>query len=214
MSDDKVISEEVFSVPAALLRRLPKYYNYLRRVQALGETYVSSVVMAEDLGQSSVQVRKELALLSSTPGKSRKGFEVNQLLKDIETFLGYDNTTDVALVGVGNLGKALLCHNGFVNCGLDIVVAFDTNKALQGQTINGKKIMPVGKVTDLVCRLGIHLAIIATPAAAAQSVCDKLVKGGVRGILNLSPSHLVVPKGVTVQDSDIAMTMSILAKKA
>ncbi len=213
MSGEKVEKEELFSVPAALLRRLPKYYNYLRRLQAHGEFYVSSVAMADDLGQSSVQVRKELAMLSSTPGKSRKGFEVNQLLKDIEIFLGYDNKTDVALVGVGNLGKALLCHNGFVSCGLDIVVAFDVNKSLQGTSVNNKKILPVGKITDLVSRLGIRLAIIATPPSAAQSVCDKLVKGGVHGILNLTATHLVVPKDVIVQDSDIAMIMSILSKR-
>lgn len=204
---------DVLSVPAALLRRVPRYYNYLRRLQGEGEKYVSSSAVAQDLSQNAVQVRKDLALLSSVPGKSHLGFEIQQLLTDIESFLGYDNSSEAALVGVGSLGTALLYHKSLQYTGVEIVVAFDNRRSVQGKTINGKMVLSMGKMADLLKRLGIKLAVLTVPAEAAQGVADKLVAAGVRGILNMSPVHLSVPKGVIVRYTDISMELALMSQQ-
>lgn len=206
-------SVDVLSVPAALLSRVPKYYNYLRKLYEEGKKYVSSSSVAKELDQNSVQVRKDLALLSSVPGKSHLGFVIEQLLKDIELFLGYDNTSEVVLVGVGSLGTALLCHKSLNYTGVEIVMAFDNRRAMQGKSINGKIVMSVGKMQEMIKQFGIKLAIITVPAEAAQSVADKLVSAGIKGILNMAPVHLVVPQDVLVRYSDVSMEMALLAQQ-
>lgn len=206
-------SVDVLSVPAALLRRVPRYYNYLRRIQEEGEQYVSSSAVADCLGQNSVQVRKDLALLSSVPGKSHLGFEIKQLLIDIESFLGYNNASEAILVGVGSLGTALLCHQSLQYTSVDIIVAFDNRRSIQGKTINGKMVMPMSNMANLIKRMGITLAVITVPAYAAQGVADKLVSAGIKGILNMAPVHLTVPKDVIVRYTDISMDLALLAQQ-
>ena len=203
----------VFGVSEALLRRTPKYYKYICKQAEEGGDYISSSELAQALGLGAVQVRKDLALLSSVPGQSRVGFSTRTLKADIEKFLGYNVTNEAILVGVGNMGAALLAHKGFARCGLKLVAAFDVRKSMQGKTIDGKPVLPMSQMAALVEREGIKLAIIAVPASAAQGVCNKLVKAGIEGILNLSPTHIDVPHNVMTQDEDIASALSILAQK-
>lgn len=212
MIEDNENSTPTQCVSSALLRRLPNYYNYLRNLHEAGETYVSSAKLAQDMFLNAVQVRKDLAQLSSLPGKSRLGFDIAVLLSDIETFLGYDYCSDAVLIGAGSLGMALLAHNGFADCGLNIVAAFDVRKSVQGKTVNDKPVFPMGKMEEVVHRLGIKLAIIAVPAKAAQGVCDRLVKCGIRGILNMAPTHLKAPQQVVVRDENIAMALVMVSK--
>lgn len=195
------------------MRRAPKYYKYICKQAEVGCDFVSSSELATALGLGAVQVRKDLALLSSVPGHSRVGFDAKLLKKDMERFLGYNNTNEAVLVGVGNMGAALLAHKGFVRCGLKIVAAFDVRKSIQGKIIDDKLVLPMSKMASLIDRLKIRLAIIAVPAPAAQGVCNKLVKAGIKGILNLSPTHIDVPPSVVLQDEDIAAALAILAQK-
>ena len=117
------------------VRRLPYYLKFLKEMQAKGTAFVPAISIADSLGIYEVQVRKDLAAVSSSPGKPRVGFSVDGLIADIEHFLGYDNANLAALVGAGNLGKALLSYGGFAEYGLDIAAAFDTDPALAGQCI-------------------------------------------------------------------------------
>lgn len=201
------------SVSKATLERLPMYYRYLLDLQRAGEKNISSVKVAEDMKLSSIQVRKDLACISSIAGKPKMGFDIDELIKDIGLFLGYNNTTDAVLIGVGQLGKTLLSYNGFANYGLNIVAGFDTNEDICNQSINDKKILPMYKLQDFLKRTNVHIGIITVPSKYAQSVCNLLVSEGVKAIWNFAPTHISVPEGVVLKNEDMAASLAILSNK-
>lgn len=203
----------VNEVSTALLHRLPRYNNYLRKLRDRGETYISSAKIASDMSLNPVLVRKDLAQISTTPGKPRLGFEINALVKDFEDFLGYNSVDKAILVGAGNLGKALMSYNGFDAYGLDIVAAFDNNSSAQRYSINGKPVLPMERMKEVVERYGAWLGIITVPSTEAQQVCDQMVAAGIKGILNFAPVHLDVPDGVEMQEDNIAVSLALLSKK-
>ena len=146
------------------------------------------------------------------PAASRAwGHDTQQLIERLEHFLRCDSTHDAVLVGAGHLGKALLSYEGFGRYRLQILAAFDADETLVGTTIHGKPVFPMHKLANLTARLNAFIGIITVPAEAAQSVCDELVKGGVRGIFNFAPVYLHVPDTVTVRNEDIAASMALLA---
>jgi redox-sensing transcriptional repressor len=206
------IEIETSSISRPTLNRLPNYLNYLKIKQKEGVEYISSTVMAEDLKQNPVQVRKDLALTGSV-GKPKTGFEVNTLIDDIIEILGYNNTHDAILVGAGQLGKTLLSYNGFSNYGLNILAAFDVNKLLHNTEVNGKKIFPLDKMKNLIERLNVHIGIITVPAKNAQEVCDLMIEYGIRAIWNFAPTHLDVPDNIIVQNENMAASLAILSNK-
>lgn len=195
------------------VRRLPEYYNYLKGRQHAAEKYVAAPAIARDLGLNEVQVRKDLAAVSSVPGKPRKGFVVEDLLRDIGQFLGYHNREDAVLVGAGKLGTALLAYPGFEEHGVRIVAAFDENKDMVGQTVAKKKIFPMEKLPALCRRLKAQIGIIAVPAQSAQEVCDLLVESGMRAIWNFAPVHLKAPGNVLVQNENLAASLALLSQR-
>ena len=149
----------VNEVSSALLHRLPKYHNYLRRLRNQGAKYISSAKIAEDIMLNPVLVRKDLAQISTTPGKPRLGFEIDALVKDFDDFLGYNKEDRAILVGAGNLGKALMSYNGFSKYGLEIVAAFDKNESVQRYSINGKQILPLEKMKEVVGEQDVELGL-------------------------------------------------------
>lgn len=206
------VSQSKVSVPQPVLKRLPQYLNYLRGKQEEGLERISSTVIAADLMLNSVQVRKDLAYVSDS-GKPRTGFSVDELIRDIELFLGYGNTKDAVLVGAGHLGKTLLAYEGFAEYGLHILAAFDTREELIGTEVYGKPVFPVSRLPEMTGRLCAHIGIITTPADAAQEVCNLLVAGGVQAIWNFAPTHLDVPDNVIVQNEDIAASLALLSNR-
>lgn len=213
MSDHFDHKSSVNEVSSALLHRLPKYHNYLRRLRERGEIYISSAKIADDMALNPVLVRKDLAQISTTPGKPRLGFEIDALVKDFDDFLGYNNEDKAIIVGAGNLGKALMSYNGFLNYGLEIVAAFDNNESQQRYSVNGKQILPMESMGKVVEESGVKLGVITVPATEAQTVCDQMVAAGIRGILNFAPVHLDTPDNVVVQEDNIAVSLALLAKK-
>lgn len=201
------------SVSIATLERLPRYYRYLLDLQQKGEKNISSVKISEDLKLNSIQVRKDLACISSISGKPKTGFDVDELIRDIASFLGYDNTTDAIIIGVGQLGKTLLSYPGFSNYGLNIVAGFDLNEDVLKQDVNGKKILPMYKLQDYLERTNVHIGIITVPAAFAQQVADLLVNAGIKAIWNFAPTHIIVPDGVVIKNEDMAASLAILSNK-
>lgn len=199
------------SVPTATLSRLPIYYRYLINLQKCGKRSISSAKISSDMNLSAVQVRKDLACVSSIAGRPKTGFDVNELIKDIALFLGYDNTTDAIIVGVGQLGRTLLSYAGFENYGLNIVAGFDVNKKIIGSKVNGKLIMPIEKLKNFAERINVHIGIITVPHQEAQKVCDELVEAGIKAIWNFAPTHICVPEGVVIKDEDIASSLAILS---
>lgn len=195
------------------VKRLPYYLKFLKELQSAGTLFVPAAAIADSLGIYEVQVRKDLAAVSSQPGKPRVGFSVDGLIADIEHYLGYDCANTAALVGAGHLGTALLSYTGFADYGLDIAAAFDSDPALAGQCIHGCEVFPMARL-EAVCReRRLLIGIIATPAAEAQRVCDAMVRAGIRAIWNFAHIRLHVPEGVLVQNEDMAVSFALLSSQ-
>lgn len=204
--------KELSPVSMQALRRLPYYLSYLKTLDAASGS-VSAPVIAKALNLNEVQVRKDLAAVSLSGGKPKTGFLISELIRDLEEFLGYDNVTEAVLVGVGQLGRALLFYKGFDNYGLKIVVAFDNNEEAVGADVGRTRVFPMEKLKDLCQRLNVHIGIIAVPAQEAQKVCDLLVDAGIRAVWNFAPVHLNVPDFVILQNENLAASLAVLSKR-
>ncbi len=206
-------SKEITNVSKATIGRMPAYLRYLKEKEKAGERTISSTAIAEDLKLNAVQVRKDLAVISSVAGKPKLGFEIAELIADINRFLGYDNVTDAVLVGAGGLGRALAGYGGFRNYGLNIVAAFDADPKLIGTKINGVPVFDAAEIAPLVRRLNVLIGIIAVPKNAAGQVADALVAGGVRAIWNFASANLSLPENIAVKNEDMAASLAILSKR-
>lgn len=209
MGSDK----ELTNVSKATLERLPSYHRCLAEKQEAGEKTVSSTAIAEELHLSAVQVRKDLAAISSAAGKPKLGFEVDELLGDINRLLGYNNVTDAVLVGVGGLGSALAGYGGFKSYGLNIVAAFDTDPARIGKEVGGVRVYGADVLSQTVREKKVRIGIIAVPKQAAQAAADALVEGGVRAIWNFAPVHLALSADIAVKNEDMAASLAILSRR-
>lgn len=193
------------------LLRLPYYLTYLKNAQAAGAVNISAPKMAADLKVNEVQVRKDLASVSSCGGKPRTGYELNRLISDMESFLGYDNVDEAVIVGVGSLGKALYYYKGFSDYGLNIVAGFDNKNCDDDPSNSEKPVFHSSKLKDLCKRMQIKIGIITVPEICAQSVCNELVESGVLAILNFAPVHLTAPPGIIIQDVNLASSLAVLS---
>lgn len=200
-------------ISKATLKRLPIYYAYLKSQVEEGNLYISSTIIAQNLRFTPIQVRKDLAFVSSVSGKPRLGFEISVLLNDIANFLRYNNTDEAVLVGVGQLGRTLLSYEGFANYSLSIVAGFDNDPNLIGLRINGKYVLSIDKLPDLVKRMNIKIGIITVPKEQAQEVCNILVRSGICGIWNFAPIHLDIPDNVIIKNENLASSFSYLSNK-
>jgi redox-sensing transcriptional repressor len=209
---DELESATSGSIPQASLRRLPQYHHYLVELEAQGVKQVSCSIIGRDLNCVPVQVRKDLQY-TGIVGKPKTGYSVTELIRAIETFLGWNNVNEAFLVGVGNLGSALLGHERFSKFGLRIVASFDTNPEKIGQKIYDKPVLPLDKLSDLAQRMSIHLGIITTPAEVAQSVADEMVKAGILAIWNFAPVRLKVPEHIFVHNEDLYSSLASLSWK-
>ena len=190
------------------LQRLPLYLSYIKALPADAPKNISATMIAEALQLNDVQVRKDLASVSSS-GKPKVGYNVKDLVAELESFLGYDNVDDAIIVGAGSLGKALLNYGGFKAYGLNVLAAFDLCE--EPVEFQGKTIFPIDQLESVCRRMNIHIGIITVPAASAQEICDSLVKSGVRAIWNFAPVHLVVPEGILVQNENMASSLALLS---
>lgn len=190
------------------LGRLPSYYCEIENRVARGEEYVSATSIAESLGINPVQVRKDLAGISSEPGRPKLGFRVDTLLEDMKKYLGYDHYDEAVLVGVGALGHVLMQYGGFANYSLDIVVGFDRDP--KDKIVGDKPILHVSKAISFLKRTHIRIGIIAVPASEAQNVADMLVSGGVQAIWNFAPTTLNLPDNIIVKNENLAASLAAL----
>ena len=185
--------------------------NYLKALPKGEVTNISATGIAEALGLNDVQVRKDLSLVSDG-GRPKVGYAIEDLIYDIEHFLGYDDTHTAVLVGAGNLGRALLSYSGFAEYGLDILAAFDADPALVGREINGKLIFPMEKLSEVCAQRQVKIGIITVPNYEAQHVCDLLVQSGVQAIWHFAPVPLTVPADVLMQSENMACSFALLSK--
>lgn len=194
----------------ASVGRLSLYLRHLERFLHEGSPKVSSSQLGEAVGVSDAQVRKDLASLGSL-GHSGIGYPTHELIATIRRTLGIDRQWKVALVGVGNLARALLRYRGFQQQGFRIVALFDADPAKIGQKVDGLEIHAPEQLAAVVAATGAELGILTVSAEAAQGVADQLVAAGVRGVLNFAPAVLRLPPGVSLVSVDLAVQLEQLA---
>ena len=197
-------------IPEATVARLPLYYRALVEMAEQRIPTVSSERLAELAGVNAAKVRKDFSYLGSY-GTRGVGYDVEYLLFQISRELGLTQDWPVVIVGIGNLGHALANYSGFSSRGFRIVALLDADPARQGEDVGGLGVRDFDELEALVERHGVAIGVIATPAVAAQAVCDRLVAAGVTSILNFAPAVLSVPDGVDVRKVDLSIELQILA---
>lgn len=191
------------AAPPAAVRRLSLYLRHLEGLAASGRKTISSREIGDALDLTDAQVRKDLAYFGQF-GHPGVGYRTPDLVRRLKHILGTDRNWSVALVGAGNLGRALASHPSFQLKGFRLVAVFDANDEKTGEMLGHLPVQSTADLVPVVRREGIRLAIIATPPEAAQDVADRLVDGGIEGILNFAPVTLSVPDHVTVNSVDLA----------
>lgn len=195
-------------VPTATVERLSIYLRTLRRLDE--ERVIPSQELADLVGTSDAQIRKDLTYFGEF-GVPGQGYRVGILKEEISHILGVDRIWWTVLVGTGNLGAALLAYPGFKRHGFKIKVAFDNDLSKIGKMWQGVKIEDVEKIPQIVAEEEIKIGIITTPAKAAQEVANKLIEGGVEGILNFAPTMISVPEGVKLKSVDLSIELEGLS---
>ncbi len=201
-----------FSAPEPSMRRLPAYLHVLNRLLREEQLFVSCTTISSQLRLDPTQVRKDLAL-TGIVGKPRVGYSVRELIQKIMEFLGWDIQRDAFLVGVGNLGMAILGYQQFRSYGLNIVAAFDKDSRKIGQTVFGVDVLPVEKLPELALRMNVGIGIITVGEEAAQGVADLMVKALIKGIWNFAPKALDVPDEIVVENAQLSVSLGVLTSK-
>lgn len=200
------------AVSKATIQRLPMYLNCLKAKKQENIKNISARVIADELRFNEVQVRKDFASVSNFGGRPKTGYETDVLIADIENFLGYNNTKNAVLVGVGQLGSALLSYRGFEEYGLNIVAGFDVNPKVVSTKVNDVNIFHIDDIQKVCKSLDIKIGIITVPMQNAQLVCNKLVDSGILAIWNFAPIHLKVPESILVHNENMAVSLAFLSK--
>lgn len=196
-------------IPKATARRLPLYYRYLRFLYEAGKERVSSAKLSEAVKVDSATIRRDFSYFGAL-GKRGYGYDVEALMNFFSKTLNQDRLTNVALIGVGNLGQALLNYNFRRNNNIRISAGFDVKDELIGTIHQG---VPIYAIDDMVNQLDmqqIDVAILTVPSEIAQEMADKLVEGGVKGIMNFTPIRVTVPEQVRVHNVDLTNELQTL----
>ena len=198
------------TVPKVVVSRLSLYLRELQRLQAAGQETISSGQLGTLLGFSDAQVRKDLGFFGQF-GYPGVGYRCEELIRAMRDILGTNQSWNVAMVGVGNLGQALLGYRGFGRQNFTIVAAFDADPAKVGQTVQGLTIQPVEDLPETVRDKQVRLGMIVVPAQRAQEAADRLVEAGVEGIVNFAPVTLTLPPHVQNVGVDLAIELEQLS---
>ena len=202
--------DRVYPVPS--IRRLPLYLSFLRQLREQKVEVVSSTRIAEELGLTGIQVRKDLAM-TGIVGRPKIGHSINELVSHIESFLGWDKPRPAFLVGVGHLGTALLGYKGFKQENLDIVASFDSDPEKIGKTILGRPTFPVSEFSQKAKEMNVQCAILTVPAQFAQATADMMVESGIIGIWNFAPVQIFVPDSVIVENVSLSSSYAVLSQR-
>ncbi|OGS19080.1 MAG: redox-sensing transcriptional repressor Rex [Elusimicrobia bacterium RIFOXYA2_FULL_50_26] len=195
-------------IPANVVPRLSRYYRALYEHTQL--PWISSSVLSEYTGFTAAQIRKDLGYFGQF-GSPGKGYNVEELKKSIRQILGLDRTWNAAVIGVGNLGTALMGYRGFKDQGFNIVAAFDSDPRKTGSTIKGVKIFSLDSMPAVVKEKSIQIAILTVPGSVAQQTAETACKAGIKSILNFAPVHLRLPDSVKVRHIDMSIEIERLS---
>ncbi|MEA4923795.1 MAG: redox-sensing transcriptional repressor Rex [Syntrophomonadaceae bacterium] len=201
---------KVFKIPEATVVRLSIYFRQLHYLKDAGIETVSSEEIANSVGVSSAQVRKDLAYFGEF-GTRGVGYRVEELLGYLTKILGLDQKWNIVIVGAGKLGSALALYQGFREWGFTINAVLDSDEAKIGQSLDDIKIEPVELLERRVNEHGINIGIVTVPAVNAQEVTDRLVQAGVSAILNFAPRVLRVPNDIILRNVDLSANLKVLS---
>jgi redox-sensing transcriptional repressor len=188
-------------IPDIVVGRLPLYLRALQRMAAEGRQVTSSQELGERLGISAAQIRKDLSQFGEF-GKQGTGYTIDYLIEQLRHILKVDHDWDIAVVGAGDIGSAVVRYRGFANRGYCVAVIFDNSEEKIGTQIGDFVVQDIANLEETIRKSNIKIAMLAVPAASAQEVTDILVKAGVKAILNYAPLSISVPADVHVQYID------------
>ncbi|MEO8754735.1 MAG: redox-sensing transcriptional repressor Rex [Casimicrobiaceae bacterium] len=193
-------------IPDVVIDRLPVYARALAALERSGREVVSSQELGQQLGVTPAQIRKDLSYFGRF-GKQGRGYNVKRLMEDLHQILGLDRKWTMVLVGVGQLGRAVISYGGFAPQGFQIIEAFDADPDVVGKQFDHLTVRPVDDIVSTLTGRAVDIGIVATPAPAAQKVIDALVQSGVRAILNYAPIAAHVPPHVHIKDIDPVLSL-------
>lgn len=203
-SDDEIRSST--DAPEVVVQRLPLYVRVLAQFDVTGAEMVSSEQLGTQLQMTPAQIRKDLSYFGRF-GKQGRGYNVKRLSQELRSILGLNRQWNAGLVGVGRLGRAIIAYPGFKPEGFHVVAAFDEDPSVVGSSVGGIDVRPIEQIKETVAELGIHIGIVAVPAANAQSVFDALVESGIKAVLNYAPVAPQVPLDVKVRGVDPVLAL-------
>lgn len=202
-------NNKIDHVPEPTLRRLPWYLSVCRLLKSRGETYVSSTRLSKETNIVASQIAKDLSCVNIV-GRTRVGYDIDNLLEVLENFLGFTTIHKAFLFGAGRLGKALLNDTGLKQFGLEVVAAFDTDPRIIGHSTAGIPIYHINDLEAKMRRYKVKIGILTVPIDNAQEVADKMVVWGIKAIWNFTPLRIRVPNDIVVQNTSLYAHLSLM----
>jgi len=196
-------------IPEPTLRRLPWYLSNAKLLKSRGEQFVSTTQISKDINIDASQIAKDLSYVKIA-GRTRVGYEVDDLIVVLEDFLGFTNLHTAFLFGVGNLGGALLSDSGLKQFGLQIVAAFDVDPTKVGTTINGIPIYPIEELPKRMKQYEVSIGVLTVPIQIAQQITDFMVKEGLKAVWNFTPFRIRVPQSIVVQNTSLYAHLAVM----
>ncbi|MBN2723047.1 MAG: redox-sensing transcriptional repressor Rex [Deltaproteobacteria bacterium] len=210
MTNDGNISGKSPVIPQATMERLPRYLMQLYRFRVTGDINISSQSLGDSLGLKDTQIRKDLSYFGVF-GKARYGYNIEFLIDALEKILGLTRRYDLAIVGAGNIGRALANYRGFESRDFRVKMIFDNNRQVIGQDIGGLIVQDISLLEEKLKDAAIDVAIVSVPEKAAYEVADKLVKAGIRAIYNFTAAELHQYEDVFIENANISFGIYKLA---
>jgi redox-sensing transcriptional repressor len=196
-------------VPEPTLRRLPWYLSNVKLMKNRGEHFVSSTQISKEINVDASQIAKDLSFVDIS-GRTRVGYDVDELIDVLEDFLGFTNMHKAFLFGVGSLGGALLGDSGLCHFGLKIVAAFDVNPSIVGTKINGIPVFHTDDFEQKMKEYAVNIGVLTVPIEISQQITDKMVLGGIKAVWNFTPFRIRVPEGIVVQNTSLYAHLALM----
>lgn len=199
-------------VSEAVIRRLPKYYRYLKEMKKNGVQRISSRELSNRMGLTASQIRQDFNCFGGF-GQQGYGYNVSDLCSEVRKILGLDKDYKVIIAGTGNLGQALANYVGFEKEGFNIKAMFDINPRLVGLTIRGIQIYDIDEMNDYIINNNIQVGIICAPKNQSQEIADQMIECGIKSIWNFAPIDVDIPEGVAVENVHLSDSLYTLSYK-
>lgn len=203
-------SNKKSSIPAATVPRLSQYLRKLQEIQGRGTTTISSRQLAHEVGTNPAQIRKDLSYFGEF-GIRGVGYDVDRLITELRKCLGLNRSWNVIIIGSGKLGTALALYRGFEKQGFNLLGMFDADPSVIGRDRGAGPVMPVDDLEKFLSEKEVHIAIVTTPAAEAQSIIDRVTKAGVPSVLNFAPIRATADEPAILRQVDLSTELMILS---